>query len=182
MKRMLKCFNSEIKKLRSYMIVDLGTQAIEIKRIVGSVDKCDVFDPRFRNKKNTSWGERTRMSRVQRVTSGYGVIDPIDVYLFNHEYYVLDGHRRIASAKDQGIEYFDAHVVEYIDSDDLEAVKGTTLKRRFETETKLKHIMLHNTSGYGTLLREATAFDDEKNPTGRPRKWYSQVFLPFIDC
>lgn len=41
------------------------------------------------------------------------VVPPIIVYKVGNEYYVLDGNHRVAIAKELGIEFIDAEVIEF---------------------------------------------------------------------
>lgn len=178
MRKALKSFAQEISKIRSYMIVDSGTRAIEVSRIVGSVDKSDEFDARFQNIRNRGKRERHRMLSVRKIVTEFGAIHPIDVYLLQNDYYIVDGHRRVASVKAFGAEFIDAHVVEYVDNENNDAVQGATWQRRFEKETGLRNIRLHSAVGYRTLLRDANGFEGKNEPTAR--QWFSRRFLPFV--
>jgi hypothetical protein len=68
---------------------------VPIDQIVGTVEPTRCFDRHFRP---TSEVPRTRFERiVADVLSGRGM-DPVDLYRCGGQYYVLDGHHRIAVA------------------------------------------------------------------------------------
>ena len=73
--------------------------SVPIACIIGSVEPTLSFDRRFRP---TSQLPRTRFERIAtEVRSGRGM-EPVDLYQDGDEYYVLDGHHRIAVARALG--------------------------------------------------------------------------------
>ena len=76
-----------------------GQQAVPIERIIGSVEPVMCFDRHFRP---TSQLPRERFERIAAdVRSGRGM-DPVELYRCDSDYYVLDGHHRIAVARAHG--------------------------------------------------------------------------------
>jgi hypothetical protein len=74
-------------------------EAVPIERIVGSVEPVMCFDRQFRP---TSQLPRERFERIAAdVRSGRGM-DPVELYRCDGDYYVLDGHHRIAVARALG--------------------------------------------------------------------------------
>lgn len=72
---------------------------VPIERIVGSVEPTLSFDRHFRP---TSELPRTRFERIAaEVRSGRGM-EPVELYQCGENYYVLDGHHRIAVARALG--------------------------------------------------------------------------------
>jgi hypothetical protein len=72
---------------------------VPIERIVGTVEPTLSFDRHFRP---TSQLPRTRFERIAaEVRSGRGM-EPVDLYQCGDDYYVLDGHHRIAVARALG--------------------------------------------------------------------------------
>jgi hypothetical protein len=77
-----------------------------------------------------SWGRSTAHLSCSTGTSGHSVreptpawaaywspcakepLPPIEVWAWHGEYYVLDGHHRVAAARAVGSDYISAHVVE----------------------------------------------------------------------
>jgi hypothetical protein len=73
--------------------------SVPIEQIIGSVEPTLSFDRRFRP---TSQLPRTRFERIAaEVRSGRGM-EPVDLYQCGDDYYVLDGHHRIAVARALG--------------------------------------------------------------------------------
>ncbi len=118
------------------------------------------------------------------------------MYLLGGEYYVIDGHRRVAAALKQKLEYMDAQVTECIPLDDAAALEGAAARRRFEQETGLRNVRLGYESGYTTLLEEIAdyalfrASGAEGSAAGGAasskglaqrefaRRWHSEAFRP----
>lgn len=72
---------------------------VPIDQIVGTVEPTSCFDRHFRP---TSEVPRTRFERIAAdILSGRGM-DPVDLYRCGGQYYVLDGHHRIAVARALG--------------------------------------------------------------------------------
>ena len=70
--------------------------AVPIDHIVGSVEPTRCFDRHFRP---TSRLPRTRFERIAAdIYCGRGM-DPVDLYQCGDQYYVLDGHHRVAVAR-----------------------------------------------------------------------------------
>jgi hypothetical protein len=89
---------------------ELASQAaVPIDRIVGSVEPSRCFDRHFRP---TSELPRTRFERIAAdIRSGRGM-DPVDLYRCGEDYYVLDGHHRIAVARALGERWVWANITE----------------------------------------------------------------------
>jgi hypothetical protein len=80
-----------------------------IDRIVGSVERMMCFDRRFRP---TSQLTRARFERIAAdIRCGRGM-DPVELYLCGGDYYVLDGHHRIAVARALGERWISAIITE----------------------------------------------------------------------
>lgn len=74
-------------------------ETVPIERIVGSVEPIMCFDRHFRP---TSQLPRERFERIAaEVRSGRGM-DPVELYRCGGDYYVVDGHHRIAVARALG--------------------------------------------------------------------------------
>jgi hypothetical protein len=74
-------------------------EAVPVDRIVGSVEPVMCFDRHFRP---TSQLPRERFERIAAdVRSGRGM-DPVELYRCGGDYYVVDGHHRIAVARALG--------------------------------------------------------------------------------
>ncbi len=178
-----KCFAEEAARLGNYTTLDAGPRVIELRRVTGTVNKCGQLDRDFRLiRRRRDRRERFRRMQLDNAALHLTSLPPIDVYLLAGEYYVIDGNRRVAAAKLQGLEYLDAHVVECLPLADREELQGAVTRRRFEQETGLKSLVLSFERGYTTLLQEVNDFLPEGGAAAtsqdRARAWYSRALLP----
>jgi hypothetical protein len=120
----VKCFERELAAAGGLACrVDLGIRAIPTARIVGSVGRWnhlrhDFFDA-------SGPGASHRYARIGQAMAQGKALPALDVYelrmprkgsegdLVVGEYYVVDGHHRVAVAKKLGVDFLDAHVVLY---------------------------------------------------------------------
>lgn len=88
---------------------DLGIHPIEVDKITGSVGRAQDLDANFRFK----WKRPTeRYLNIKKIMEDGGTIPPIEVFKIRDEYYVLDGHHRVAAAKELKQKFIDAHVIQ----------------------------------------------------------------------
>jgi hypothetical protein len=103
-----------VRRLEYERVGRLGAGAevmVPIEQIVGTVEptRSRCFDSHFRP---TSEVPRTRFERIAaEIRSGRGM-DPVDLYRCGGQYYVLDGHHRIAVARALGERWVCANVTE----------------------------------------------------------------------
>jgi hypothetical protein len=86
---------------------DAGLRAIPLERIVGSLDRSTAFDRSFRPRRRES---RQRLASL-RAASRERELPPIDVYEFRGVFFVVDGHHRVALARETDAHFIDAQVV-----------------------------------------------------------------------
>ena len=84
----------------------VGLRAIEIDRIVGTLDRCCDFDRCFHPMRPDL---AARVGSVARAFPD-GAFPPIDVVQVDRAYFVVDGHKRVAAARRSGVEVIDANV------------------------------------------------------------------------
>jgi hypothetical protein len=89
---------------------DAGEQFIPVASIVGSVDGASqLFDRSFRPMSERA---HARLGSVLLAMRQGEPLPPIEVYAWRGEYYVLDGHHRVAAARALGSDFISAHVIE----------------------------------------------------------------------
>jgi hypothetical protein len=103
--------------------VDGGMRTIPAAKIVGSVGRAQNLRSDFFYR--TGRAMTARFVSIGKAMEAGKVLPPIEVYkarlrraqngreIERTEYYVVDGHHRVAMAKKLGQDYLDAHVVEY---------------------------------------------------------------------
>ncbi|MEZ0347376.1 MAG: transcriptional regulator, partial [Thermus sp.] len=86
----------------------LGLRAIEVDKVVGSVDRYEDFDRRFLPKTPHALERWKRLRALQLEGQEF---PPIEVYQVGEAYFVKDGNHRVALAKATGQKYLDAYVI-----------------------------------------------------------------------
>jgi hypothetical protein len=100
---------------------DAGLRAVAVQEIVGSVGRAQALRADFCYRRGRAVTARHR--RVGQAMREGKALPPLELYRVvrpahdaarqRSEYYVLDGHHRVAMARRIGQEFVDAHVVEY---------------------------------------------------------------------
>jgi hypothetical protein len=101
-------FDEAEKRLRPFARRYLGLASIPVRQIVGTEGRGGDFDRDFLPRKPVL-GERWR--RVER-TFPEGDFPPIVAYQLGDAYFVIDGHHRVAIARQRGMDTIDAEVTE----------------------------------------------------------------------
>lgn len=106
-----------------------GVQAVPVEKIIGSVGRYRDFDRVFLPTQDRT-AERWRS--IARAHYDDVSLPPVKLYKIGEAYFVLDGNHRVSVARERGIEFVDAEVIEAqtgvpvtaeLDADDLE-IKG----------------------------------------------------------
>lgn len=101
---------------------DAGTHAVPVEKIVGSVGRARTLRSDFFHRRGRAMTYRHQ--RIGNLMQQGRVLPPIHVYRLKRrgvatesgaasEYYVLDGHHRVAMARKLGQAYLDASIVDY---------------------------------------------------------------------
>jgi hypothetical protein len=176
-----------------------GVKPILLERVVGSVDRrSGDFDRHFRPMR------RELRDRVRRMRDAFthGEMPPIEVYEVGGVYFVVDGHHRVAVARETGAEYIDAQVTSVrtshrltTDVDVLQLIH-TEQHRIFKERTQLlvghpeAKIEFSRPTWYGELLEIVTAhayrLSNERGSlvpmAEATADWYETEYLPALDA
>jgi hypothetical protein len=160
--------------------------SIPVARITGSVDKAEELTPTFLSKRDK---ERSARFRAVRRAMQQGIeLPPIQVYALGRDYYVIDGHNRVAAAIASGVHYLDAEVLECIvpERDPLDQVANARM--RFERRTGLTRLACTKAEYYTRFLDEILAYRDrlrQEDPDITTReaaaRWYRECFVPIAE-
>ncbi|MDQ3540597.1 MAG: DUF4032 domain-containing protein [Chloroflexota bacterium] len=86
-----------------------GMQTVPVNQIIGSMDRFRDFDRTFLpRRKNT----RGRWTNIDRAYYEDVRLPPIQLYKVGDVYFVKDGNHRVSVARDRGVEFIDAEVIE----------------------------------------------------------------------
>jgi hypothetical protein len=95
-------------RLRLFEQSYVGVRPIPVDKIVGTASKTEDFDKDFLPRRRET---RERWMRLERAYP-LGNFPPIVVYKVKDSYFVVDGHHRVAIARQRGIDFLDAEVTE----------------------------------------------------------------------
>jgi sarcosine oxidase delta subunit len=86
-----------------------GLQEVPISKIVGSMDRYQDFDRTFLPKRKHT---KSRWKNVDRAYYQDVRLPPIQLYKVGDIYFVKDGNHRVSVARERGVEFIDAEVIE----------------------------------------------------------------------
>jgi hypothetical protein len=160
--------------------------SIPVARIKGSVDKADQLTPSFLPKARKAQAPRFRA--IMRAMSRGETLPPIDVYYLNREYYVIDGHHRVAAALANDVKYLDAMVQECLLPEKKPADHLANVRLRFERRTSLNRLDFTEPASYARALAEIQEYrpcqrqhTPEITTRQAARRWYREVFVPIAE-
>jgi hypothetical protein len=175
----------------------LGHHAVPIDHIVGSEGRYGDFDRRFLPRSN-KLGERWSSIDKARIRSIE--LPPVDLYKIGDIYFVRDGNHRVSVARQQGVAYIDANIVELLVDIPLGpdlSVRDLLLKEEYSdflewTDLHLlrpdERIEFSELGGYLDLVRHINAHryylgQQLQREIGREEAvadWYDKVYLPIV--
>jgi hypothetical protein len=121
--RGLKSFSEEAVKAGGVMSgVDRGLKTVSTTRVIGSVSRWQTLRSDFFYR--TGQAMTRRFYRVGEAMTEGKELPPVELYKLTRlesagggpapsEYYVVDGHHRVAMARKLGQDFLDAHVTEF---------------------------------------------------------------------
>ncbi len=186
------------KRLRPFARRYVGLRPIPVANVVGTDSRVRDFDRGFLPRR-PDIGERWR--RVEHAFPD-GAFPPIVVYQLGDAYFVIDGHHRVAIARQRGMEMIDAEVTELsaqwhlpADADIVEIIHAEQ-ERIFLEESGLGEarpglsIRFGRPAGYIELLENVQihgyhlmlAAGHVLPPVDIAADWYETVFLPAIEA
>jgi hypothetical protein len=186
------------RRLRLFDQVYVGVRSIPLDRIVGTVDRTREFDREFLPRTPRT---ADRWRRVERAFPD-GAFPPIVAYEVDGSYFIVDGHHRVAIARQRGMTHIDAEVTRLRtgyplpSGADIRHIVHLEQERLFMEESGLErarpeaHITFSRPQGYVELLQHLKAHGyDLMLERGEvlPREevaadWYDRVYLPAVDA
>lgn len=173
---MIRSLQEEYGGIGYLRLRELGIFPIELDKIVGSVGRAKDLDDNFKFKTRKP---TYRYLSIKKAIEKGEVLPPIDVYRIRDEYYVLDGHHRVAAAKELGQKFIDAHVIQAYPLKPKREDIIFNYREMFREKTGLD-IELTEIGGYENLTSQITQYAKEKEIPFKEagKKWYKEVFLP----
>ena len=129
----LLSFDDVYQSLKLEGMSDRGRQEIPLDAIVGSVGRYSDFTRSFLPLNDS---DEARWVGVDRAMTGLSGVPPIEVRQIGEAYFVVDGNHRVSVARQQGLSYIEAFVVEYKTKVPLgvhDDLKDLTIKEEYAT-------------------------------------------------
>jgi hypothetical protein len=190
-------FEEVRRRLQLGTRTDIGVHEIPVAQVIGSASRVDEFDGCFRPR-----SERLRkvLRQIRAVRPDAADI-PILVYQVDHAYFVVDGHKRLGLAVEEGREFIDAEIgwfpsrFHVTRGTTMREVRATEVERRFRETTGLDvavpkaRFPLSDQDAYLELAEsvKSHAYDLSRDlgrvlePAEAARHWYETVFRPAVD-
>jgi len=174
-----------------------GVKPIPVANIVGSVDRYQDFNRRFLPRQTET---RSRWVSVDVAALTDVELPPIDVYKMGDVYFVLDGNHRVSVARERGMAYIDARVVELqttvpLDRDmDRREMVRLAEYARFLEQTNLDRLRPGSCIEFTTLGRYAVLIEhisahrwymgiEQNRPVtwkAAVLDWYDNLYAPLV--
>lgn len=188
-------FQEVQRRLQLSHMIDRGIRAVPLAAIVGSLNRPQDFDRAFLPQ-DEAGRERVRRLRDHAETAGF---PPVALYQVGGAYFVVDGHHRIAVARQVGSDTIEAHVQEFgtevpvAPIDSLASILARAAAKNFADKTGLPidgheaiaptapaghDRLLEHIAGHqyylGTMYGRAYAWEEAV------RSWHATVYRPVI--
>ena len=190
-------FEEVRRRLQLGTRVDVGVEEIAVEQVIGSMGRAHEFDGCF----------RPRTQRLRRVLDQIKAARPnaadlpISVYQVDHAYFVVDGHKRMALAVEEGREMIDADVGRFASrfhvgsGTTMQQIQATAREARFRQVTGLDVALpdvrfpLGDIDGYLDLEEslKAHAYDLSREegrlvpPAEAARHWYDHIYRAAVE-
>jgi hypothetical protein len=186
------------QRLRAFEQAYVGIRPIPVADIVGTVSRIDDFDRDFLPKRSKI------QERWQNVEESHpeGDFPPIVVYEIGSRYFVVDGHHRVAIARQRGIEMIDAEITQLRSATelppdaDIASIIMAEQHRRFMEESGLETarpdatIEFSRPQGYIELLEHIKIHGfhlmmERQRPCPMEEiagDWYERVYVPTVQA
>jgi len=174
-----------------------GMQTVPVDKIIGSVGRYRDFDRVFLPKQDRTADRWRSIARAHYDDVG---LPPVKLYKIGDAYFVLDGNHRVSVARERGVEFVDAEVIEAgtkvpvtadLDAGDLE-IKGEYTcfleRTRLDELRPDQHIEFTIGGGYDRLLEHIAVhryFMGLEQQRFIPEDeavcdWYDRLYLPLV--
>lgn len=174
-----------------------GMQEVPVEKIVGSVDRFRDFDRTFLPKRANTAG---RWKSIDRAYYQDVILPPIQVYKVGEVYFVKDGNHRVSVARERGVDFIDAEVIEgHIRTPLDPSMSPRRLLQQVEYAEFLRRTNLDRTRPTHDIRPTALGRYDEivthidgrrrrmEERTGAPvtmtdaaAEWYDSLYLPIV--
>ena len=188
-------FHEVQQRLQLSHLVDRGILAVPLAAIVGSLNRSQDFDRAFLPLDERR-REQVRQLRDRAELEGFA---PVELYKVGGAYFVVDGHHRIAVARQVEAETIEAHVqefqteVEVVPVDTLASILARAAARNFTAATGLPTtgedgLAVTDAAGHDRLLEHiaghqyylGTMYSRAYTWEEAVRSWQATVYRPVV--
>ncbi|MCC6416626.1 MAG: universal stress protein [Gemmataceae bacterium] len=176
----LRSFGDDATRAGPLRRRSLGVRTVEVGRIIGTVGRVRELGPDFRPLKKRKPDE-DRLNSIRRAMEDGKRLPPLELYKLGFGYYVLDGHHRVAVARELDVVEMEAEVTEFVPLADPEAARTFAERRAFERSTGILDIGATHPESYKRIGEMIEAYRAEHNiPDYRDaaQRWYGAVYRP----
>ncbi len=179
-----RSYEADAKRLKVMHRRDLGLHPIPVSRIIGSAGKPEQVDADFKPLL-PGWAQKRFQGLLTAAKKGT-TFQPISVYKLHDLYYIVDGHNRVAAAKELGQLWIDAYVTETLPKAEGKENLLYYERKHFEEQTGLTKIILTELWRYPRLLEVIEAYTTftsaqlqrDVDLLEGARLWYRDVYTP----
>lgn len=174
-----------------------GMQTVPTHQIIGSMDRFRDFDREFLPRHNYIAG---RWQNIDRAYYEDVRLPPVQLYKVGEVYFVKDGNHRVSVARERGVEYIDAEVIEghvrvpiyasmtaselLLQVEYAEFLRLTDLDRLCpDHDLRPTALGRYDEMWYHILVQQETMADHLGRAVTVPeavRSWYDDIYLPIV--
>jgi hypothetical protein len=115
LRRRLRDFHQDVASAGPVVTRPARSHTVEVADITGSVGRSHELAADFRPRRSLRRRvDDQRLERIRRLMERGHILPSVELYKLGDNYYVLDGHHRVAAARLNRQVEIDAHVVEYV--------------------------------------------------------------------
>ena len=158
----------------------LGLRTVELARVTGSVGRAQELGAGLRQFQGRPADKERYRGMLAAVQRG-AVLPPVELYKLGYGYYILNGHHRVAAARQVGQVDIDAIVTEFVPLGDVDAERAFTARQAFERATGLTRIEAARPEHYAdlrALIETHGRLHGNSDVQEAARRWYGEVFRP----
>ncbi|MGL4393275.1 MAG: hypothetical protein ACRCSK_07580 [Fusobacteriaceae bacterium] len=175
----LKSFFDVQKEKNAFSTFNLGLQEVEVKKIVGSVQKTLDFNKDFIPVNKIV---EERWTNIYAKYLEDGNLPPVELYKIKDEYFVYDGNHRVSVAHALNFKNIEALVTEYVPNTGEEVDLIYNERFFFEKNTGLKNIYFSYLGGFKKLMENIESsknyFEKDISYLELSKKWEKGIFSP----
>ncbi len=166
--------------------VDRGSGQVPVAGIVGTVGRYRDFDGKFRARNR---GGEARFQKILAAMQSGVQLPPVSLYQIKDDFFILDGHHRVAAARELGRDIISARIVELLPAKQTLENQLYLEKINFRDQAGLlKSINLTELDQYHHLelqIREHQAWLSEQDNTDTTYQqaasdWYQTIYQPLV--